>query len=171
MGDYHSIISIKNGIRSTANFLSKIASLMLFLMMILGAFDVIGRYIFNKPITGAGEMSQLLMGGMVFLGWAHTQKEMSHVTVDIFFLLYPPRVKNILSFIAKLAILILFAVIVWKSASLALTDWQEGKLMNIIQIPIAPFKALIPVGALFLCLECIIQLVDLAPAAFLGEDR
>lgn len=157
--------------RAVGEFFGNIASVMLFAMMFLGACDVIGRYLFNNPILGAAEFSQIMMGGMVFLGWAHTQRKMSHVSVDILFILYPQRIKDILRFATTLIIFILFAIIFWESIDLALTDWREGKLMNIVHIPIAPFKALIPVGAFFLCLECIVQMVDMAPAAFQGKEK
>lgn len=171
MTTIHLAKMVEKGIRVIGSFLGNIASLMLFLMMCIGAFDVIARYVFNSPILGASEVSTLLMGGMVFLGWAHTQQKMSHVTVDILFLLYPPRVQKILSFIMLVVVFILFAVITWESALLAIADWKDGMLMNILQIPVAPFKALISLGALLLCLECIVQMVHLAPEAFRGIEN
>ena len=140
-----------------------IAGIMLLSMMFLGAADVIGRYIFNRPITGAMETSQLLMGGMVFLAWAYTLSKRGHVTVDIIFVLYPKRVQAILYFVMMIIALVLFALIFWQSATVAISDWQAGKLVRIILIPIAPFKALVSLGALLLCLECIIQIIQTLP--------
>ena len=146
-------------IRIAENTFNVIAGLSLLAMMFLGAADVIGRYIFNSPINGAMETSQLLMGGTVFLAWAYTLSKREHVTVDIIFILYPKRVQAALYFIMLIITLILFGFICWQSTSMAISDWQAGKLVRIILIPIAPFKAMVSLGALLLCLECIIQII------------
>lgn len=146
------------------------AGLLLLAMMFLGAADVIGRYIFNRPITGAMETSQLLMGGMVFLAWAYTLSKRGHVTVDIIFILYPKRMQAILYFVMMIITLILFSLIFWQSTSMAISDWQAGKLVRIILIPIAPFKALVSLGALLLCLESIIQIIQTIPMMFRREE-
>ena len=154
---------MEKGIRFVEGGLNVIAGLMLLGMMFLGACDVVGRYLFNSPIAGAMEISSILMGGMVFLAWAYTQANRAHVTVDIFFVLYSPRVQATLSFVMMFLCLILFAFIVWQSTSIAISDWQGGKLVRLILIPIAPFKLLVALGALFICLEFIIQMIELIP--------
>ncbi|MFC1864033.1 TRAP transporter small permease subunit [Thermodesulfobacteriota bacterium] len=162
--------AMEKGIRFVESGLNVIAGLMLLGMMFLGACDVVGRYLFNSPITGTLEISSILMGGMVFLAWAHTQAEGAHVSVDIFFMLYPPRVRAILSFVMMFLCLILFALIIWQSTSMAISDWQGGKLVRLILIPIAPFKFMISLGALFICLEFIIQMILLIPK-ILGREE
>ena len=157
-------------IRTVEKILNIIAGLMLLAMMFLGAADVIGRYLFNRPITGAMETSQLLMGVMVFLAWAYTLSKREHVTVDIIFILYPKRVQAILYFVMMIITLVLFILIFWQSASMAISDWQAGKLVRIILIPIAPFKALVSLGALLLCLESIVQIIQTIPMMFRGKE-
>ncbi|MEW6663879.1 MAG: TRAP transporter small permease subunit [Thermodesulfobacteriota bacterium] len=163
MGFAEKAKTVERVIRLAENISSVVAALMLLAMMFLGAFDVVGRYILNSPITGAGESSQLLMGGMVFLAWAYTLACRAHVTVDIFFVLYPPRVQAALSFLMMFLSLVLFSLIFWQTTSIAMDDWRSGKLVNIILIPITPFKLLVSLGALFLCLECMIQMARLIP--------
>ena len=65
-------------IRVVEGGLNVVAGLMLLGMMFLGACDVVGRYLFNSPITGAMEISSILMGGMVFLAWASSSRPTSH---------------------------------------------------------------------------------------------
>lgn len=150
-------------IRLMEKGLNVIAGLMLLAMMFLGACDVIGRFFFNSPITGAMEIGTVLMGSMIFLAWSYTQANRSHVTVDIFFAFYSPRVRAILTFVMMFLSLILFAFIAWQSASIAISDWHGHKLIRLILIPIAPFKLLISIGAFFICLEFIIQMIELIP--------
>ena len=170
MGDGGEAGKVGNVIRAVEKVLNVIAGLMLLAMMFLGAADVIGRYIFNRPITGAMESSQLLMGGMVFLAWAYTLAKREHVTVDLLFIMYPKRVRATLYFIAMIITFILFGLIAWQSAGMAISDWQSGKLVRIILVPIAPFKALVPLGAFLLCLECVIQIIKTAPVMIRGKE-
>ena len=156
--------ALERAIRFVEGGLNVVAGLMLLGMMFLGACDVIGRYLFNSPITGAMEISSILMGGMVFLAWAYTQEKGAQVTVDIFFTLYPRRLQAVLSFVMLFLSALLFALILWQSTAVALSDWQGGKLVRLILIPIAPFKLLVSLGALFIVLECILKMVHLIPA-------
>lgn len=162
---------VVRGVRFAENVLSVIAALTLLALMFLGSIDVVGRYLFNRPITGALEMSSIMMGGMVFLAWAYTMAKRAHITVDIFFAMYPSRLRATLTFIMMLISVVLFALVVWQSTAIAISDWQSGKLVKIILIPIAPFKLLVPLGALFLGLECLIQMVLAFPKMVGRRER
>jgi TRAP-type C4-dicarboxylate transport system permease small subunit len=155
--------ALEKGIRTAENVIAAIGGVMLLVMMLLGAADVIGRYGFNSPISGAINVSQLMMGGVVFFGWAYTLSKKSHVTVDIAFNHYPRRAQAIIEFVMLILSLLLFSLIIWQSILIAIKDWQVGNLVNVIRIPITPFKLFIPFGAFFLCLESIIQMVHLVP--------
>lgn len=149
---------LEKGIRFLETGLVLIAAVMLLLMMFLGTWDVVSRYAFNAPVKGAMEIGQLLMGGAVFLTWAYTLSKGDHVTVDIFFILYPPRLRATFSFIMMLLALILFVLIFWQATEVAISNWQSGKLVQIILIPVAPFKLMVSLGALVMSLECIVQM-------------
>jgi TRAP-type C4-dicarboxylate transport system permease small subunit len=45
-----------------------VASALLFSMMVLTFFDVVGRYLLNKPIRGAFEITELLLLVLIFAG-------------------------------------------------------------------------------------------------------
>ena len=150
-------------VRSLGKILSNISVVMLMVLMFLGASDVIGRYIFNRPITGTLETSQILMAGMILLTWADAQSQKAHLKVDIIFSRYPPRVQAIGEFLILLMSLFLFALIIWRSTTIALSDWQQGRIVETINLPLAPFKLFVPIGALVLCLEFIVQMIHLIP--------
>ena len=40
----------------------------LFLMMAITAVDVAGRYVFNKPLTGGFEITELLLAALIYCG-------------------------------------------------------------------------------------------------------
>jgi TRAP-type C4-dicarboxylate transport system permease small subunit len=142
----------------------------LMLMTFLGAGDVIGRYLFNNPIVGAGEISRVMMGAVIFLCWAYVLSVRGHVAVDIAFRRFPPRMQAITGFIVLLLTLVPFSMIAWRGAIQTIVDWQGGRILHDILIPEAPFRALVVFGAFLLCLECIIQMVHLIPG-MRGEEE
>lgn len=137
---------------------------MLLLMMFLGSADVIGRYAFNRPITGTMEWSQMLMAGLVLLGLGYVQATQSHVRVDLIILRYPPPVKLIVELAILILTFVLLGFIAWQSTIIALADLKQHRLIETIYMPTFPFKLLVPFGASIACLECIIQMAHLFPS-------
>jgi TRAP-type C4-dicarboxylate transport system permease small subunit len=64
--------------------LGAIASAVLFAMMAVTAVDVTGRYLFNSPLQGGYEFTQLLMLSLVFAGLPTVTRRYDHVTVGLF---------------------------------------------------------------------------------------
>ena len=138
-----------------------IAGLMFLMMMFLGAGDVLGRYILNKPISGTLEISQILMGGIVLLSWAYTQKKKGHVSVDLFIARYSPKTQTIVTLFSVFLSLVLFIAIAWQSTEIAIKCWQENRVIPTLHISTAPFHFLVPIGATLLCIELVIQMAGL----------
>ena len=136
-----------------------IASVLLFILMVLGAADVIGRYFFNAPINGAMETGQILLALMVFFSWGNTQIQKEHVNVALFVSHFPERLKNIAGIFTTSLSLALFILIVWRSTVAALDTFKSGELVYVIRWPLAPFQLFVPIGGIFLCLVLILDLV------------
>ena len=130
-------------------------------LMFIGAGDVLGRYLLNKPIRGTMELSEIMMGGIVLLSWAYTQRNKGHVAVELFTAHYSPRMKAIANLLTLFLSFVLFAIITQQSATMALRYWHEQRVIPTLEIPTAPFHALVPIGAAFLCIEFIIQMIPL----------
>src|ERR1700730_13438360 len=58
------------------------AAVLLFGLMALTAADVIGRYIFNWPLRGAFEITELLLLALIFARLALASRADEHVTLD-----------------------------------------------------------------------------------------
>jgi TRAP-type C4-dicarboxylate transport system permease small subunit len=152
--------AFEKGIRNTSNILSVIAAVLLFVLMSLGACDVIGRYVFNKPITGTQEMGQVFLALMVFLGWGYTQIAKAHVNVDLFLRRFPPRARAIINLATTFLALVLFSLIVWQGVITAKLYHDAGRLIYTVLWPLAPFQLFVSLGALVLCLVFIMEMVQ-----------
>jgi TRAP-type C4-dicarboxylate transport system permease small subunit len=152
--------AIEKAIKKTNSILSAIGASMLFVLMLLGAADVIGRYLFNKPIIGAQEIGTVLLGTMVFISWGSTQIARAHVNVELFTPRFPPRVRAIANFVITFLSFILFSLIVWQAAMIGKDFHEAGRLIYVIHWPLAPFQFLVSFGALVLCLVFIMQMIE-----------
>lgn len=132
---------------------------MLVVLMFLGASDVIGRYFFNKPIEGTREISEILLAGVVFFGWAYTLSVGGHVRLDTFVSRLRPRGQAIIGFVTSFIALFVFSLMAWQAAERAIASWKGHVLITVLFIPVFPFQFFVTVGALVLCLELIIQML------------
>lgn len=154
---------IERGIHAVEIIFLTISGVLFLGLMFLGAGDVLGRYIINKPIRGTMEISEILMGGIVLLSWAYTQRIQGHVTVDLFIAQYPARRRAVVNFLMLLLSFVLFVAITKQSTVIALRCWREQRVIPTLDIPTGPFHALVPIGAALLCIELIVQMIKLVP--------
>jgi TRAP-type C4-dicarboxylate transport system permease small subunit len=64
--------------------LENISCAVILVMMLLTFADVIGRYVFNKPIFGASEIISALLALAIFSGLGVTNARDEHIVVELF---------------------------------------------------------------------------------------
>ncbi len=115
-----------------------IVSIVLFFMMALTFADVVGRYIFNSPITGALELTEFSMAIVIFLGLTLLSTDEGHVTVDLFDNFIPARIKVIQTIIVNIASAIIMGVISWQLWVKAAETADYGDTTQFLRMPLAP---------------------------------
>ena len=150
----------KNVVERVEAFFFYLSCLLFMLMMFIGAFDVLGRYLFNRPIRGTMEISAVMMGAIVFFSWAFTQRDDGHVKVELVVSYYSDRMRSIANCFTLSLSLVLFILIAYKSTLIAIRSFTEHRTLPILEIPTGPLHALVPIGAVLLCLTLLIQIVS-----------
>lgn len=134
---------------------------LVFLLMVLVCSDVAFRALSGSSITGAIELGELLMVGITILTVAYTQNERGHVRMDLVVDRWKgkPRqwVEACIVFMC-LGFSIVALIMTSKLAGDSIAKWEivEG----VSQLPKWPWKTLIPVGFLLLCVRLITQLIE-----------
>jgi TRAP-type transport system small permease protein len=67
-----------------------VAAALLFCLMALTCVDVVGRYLFNSPIRGGFEVTEMLLAGLIFTALPLVTLRGDHVTVDLLEPVTPP---------------------------------------------------------------------------------
>jgi TRAP-type C4-dicarboxylate transport system permease small subunit len=150
---------IKAWIRRFNYAIAMAGTALVFITMFITTADVIGRY-FRMPLPGAMEISELALGVMVFLGWAYTQAEKGHIAIDILFKRLPRRARNILDVIIPLVGLVLMGLIGWRAIWFGMDSKSSLEQTVDLGIPVWPFKLMILIGAVTLCLELIFDVIE-----------
>jgi len=134
--------------------------LLLFFMMILGTADVIGRYLFNKPILGTLEVFEMLLPAIVLLGLGYTQEKRGHVTMELLVLSLSKHKKMVFEIITNSLALFITALILWRGWILAVVYWRMGRRIATIDVPMFIPQLFVPLGALLLCIVLIVQISE-----------
>ena len=83
-------------------------------LILVTCIDVIGRYAFNNPLTGAYEITQVLLGALVFVAMPLTTGKGGHVEVDLLVPLLPAAVRRALARIGGAVAALVMAYFSWR---------------------------------------------------------
>ena len=126
-------------------------------MMLLTAGDVIGRVVWSRPIPGAVELSSYMLAVFILMGVAYTHQVKGHVRVRMLVSRLPERAGLILDVITILLSLFIISILAWQGWVVGI---EERTVSDMLRVPQLPFRLLVSVAALFLCLELLIDLFD-----------
>ena len=129
-------------------------------MMFLTFFNVSGRKLLNSPIVGAVEMTELLMGLIVFFGIAYTTHSRSHVTVDIITSHLPGRTREVLALVAQIFSAVFVVFVSWRLWVVANETVSDNLRTQVWELPVYPVAYLMAAGSTLMVLILVVQIVQ-----------
>ncbi len=115
------------------------AAVILVVLMMLTCVDVFARYVFNAPLRGAFEATELMLVVAIFAGLPLVSRADEHVTMDFIDHMISAAARRLLEALMQAvcaAIMFLLAWLTWlKAAKIA----GYGDATDVIHIPVAPF--------------------------------
>ncbi|HEX2543029.1 MAG TPA: TRAP transporter small permease [Caldimonas sp.] len=110
----------------------------LFVLMMLTAVDVIGRYVFNKPLGGGFELTEMMLAALIFCGLPLVSKRRAHIVIDTFDSLMSKPVKRGLDVIADVVCFLTLSGIGYLIFRRAARVAEYGDTTNVLKLPLAP---------------------------------
>ena len=142
------------------------------ILMFFTASEIIGRYVFNQPIPGYVENTELIMAAIVFLGIGFNQRVGAHIRMDIVINKIKGRFYHITESLSLLVGLIAYGIICVYSFQNTVEAYQFGDVTEYLYTPTWPSKLCVPIGSFFLCTRLAIQIIkNIAQAAVGVEQR
>ena len=115
------------------------ASAILMAMMLMTFVDVVGRYVFNRPLRGGFELTELGLLVLIFAGLPLVSHANEHVTMDFIDRLLKPGARALLTRAvdALCAAFFLFAAwLVWLKAD---RIWEYRDATDVLRVVYGPF--------------------------------
>jgi TRAP-type C4-dicarboxylate transport system permease small subunit len=119
--------------------LGVVASAVLFAMMGLTVVDVVARYVFNRPLRGAFEVTELMLLVLIFAGLPLVSFSDEHATMDFIDRVLGPRAQRWLERGVQLvngAFMLFLAWLVWLKAN---RIWGYRDTTDVLRILYGPF--------------------------------
>lgn len=115
-------------------------------MMLLTATDVVLRYIFNRPISGAFELVEYMMAVLIPFSIVYCADQRSHVAVELVLGRFSKRVQNIFDSMTTLITLLFAVLITWENVVYFQETYASQVTSAVLLIPTYPYVAPVFVG-------------------------
>jgi len=128
------------------------------------SYEVVARKLFNAPTTWAFDLSYIMYGALFMMAGAYTLSRDGHVRGDVLYRLLPQRAQATIEII--LYFLFFFPAVltlIYAGTDYAMESWTynmgrgEVSTMSPANVPISPFKTIMPLAAFFLFLQGIAE--------------
>jgi TRAP-type transport system small permease protein len=141
------------------------AAVLLGALMLLTTIDVVSRYIFNWPLRGAFEITELLLLSLIFAGLPLASRAGEHVTLDFIDRALTPWGRRLLRRLMDLVCGLILLGLAWRVWVKADKIAAYGDTTEVLRLPVSPF---VYVMALMVAVTAV---VHLAKVAFPGPDE
>src|SRR3954470_13262285 len=107
--------------------------------MLVTFVDVVARYLFNRPIRGAFEVTELLLLVLIFAGLPLVSHADEHVTMDFIDRILPAGGARLVLRIVHALCAALFFFLTWQIWIKAGRISGYGDTTDVLRIPVGPF--------------------------------
>ena len=151
---------LNRGVNPLVRIIKIVAAGILAAMMFLTAMDVLLRYIFNRPISGALEITEYMMVILVGFGLAYCATAKGLVSVEIVTSRFSPRTQAILNSITYFLSFVFFSLITWQTVRNVKLVLESELVSPVLLIPTFPFAILLALGCLVFTLVLLVNFLE-----------
>jgi TRAP-type C4-dicarboxylate transport system permease small subunit len=121
------------------------SAVVLFLMMMVTAVDVAGRYLFNRPLAGGFELTELMLAALIYCGLPLVSQRREHIVVDTLDPFLPPALKRGFGVFAELVCAAALGGLGYLIFLRAQRVADYGDTTSVLRLPLAPVAYLMAV--------------------------
>jgi TRAP-type C4-dicarboxylate transport system permease small subunit len=136
--------------------LGTVAALDLAAMMLLTFVDVSGRKFFAAPVYGAYEITEFMMGVLIFTALPLVTAREAHVTIDVLDHFVPRALATWQRLVVSLLSSAVLSVLAWRLWVLSASHLRTVEVTMTLHIPHGPFTRAFAVMALLAALASVV---------------
>lgn len=145
--------------------------MLLFITLYLSC-DVIGRYIFNRPLPASFSIGKMLLVCMTFLSLGYVQRTRGNIELDFLAKHFSPLWQGIVDVISPLIGLLVFGLTVYGAFGWSVQAWRQKEFTeDIITFPTWPSRVIFFIGILFLCVTYLMDVFKRSHRVAIGVRR
>ncbi|HLR78098.1 MAG TPA: TRAP transporter small permease [Burkholderiaceae bacterium] len=147
------------------------AALILFGLMLLTCIDVIGRYVFNRPLVGATELTEIFLALAIFSAMPVITWRQGHIVVDLIDTFLPSRALRVLTWISTALVATSLYFVAARIFELGARDLRRGIKTDFLHLPTGWFIEAIAVLSWVAAIGLVIQAIATTISDKQGEAR
>ncbi len=152
------------------SLLTLLGGIVIFMLVLLATTNVLGRWMFDLPISGYVDWIEQAMAFMAFLGVAYTQRDGGHIRMDILVRHLHGRALWFTELISVSMMLLITLVLIYGSYLHFLRAFRNGDSSIDIDLPVWPSKLVVTVALTILALRLLLQVWGYLRALMQGGD-
>jgi TRAP-type C4-dicarboxylate transport system permease small subunit len=161
---------IATGIHGVAKCLFSISQLLILLMMVSTCYDVIMRYAFARPTSWSVSVNAMALAFITFFAGAELVRRDQHLKMELVAARVPRMIRPYVELSINLLAFLFVVLLTWIGA----TTWQTVYLTGMrssdeLHLFLWIVYLAIPVGSLFMALEYLVRIFELAARKFTHE--
>jgi len=149
----------ERAVSRVAEFMDKIACLVLFLMMLLTMADVCGRKALSKSVLGAVELSEFMLVITVLFALAHTEFKDGHVRVDLVMSQFGEKTRAGVDALTQFVCFVFSVIFTWAGFVYAEKMRAIGEVSQDLWLPKYPFIFVVVAGFAILSLTLLVRFI------------
>jgi len=138
------------------------------LLLVLLNYAVFARFVLNDSVSWGEELPANMLAMMTFIGAAYLTRTNEHLGFDAVIRELPERMKTVVM-CANLILMAGFGALLAYYGTVAAISFGDRQLIS-IDLPMALFRAAMPVGGALITLFCLIRLANLATGRIGADD-
>lgn len=153
-----SILALSAVVERASSNLSIVSCIALVALMCVTFFGVVMRYLFDTPVLGVNEITQLLSVTLVMMAMPDATASESHVRVDVLDKAIGHIGRFIGNIVSRVLACLVLGVLAYRSWKKLWDAAEYGDATNMLEIPLWPFYGLIVLGSVLYIVVLCIQL-------------
>ena len=154
------VIKLAEEYAKFARWVAVISGIVVIIMMLYTTVDVAGRYLVNRPMPAAYEMTIIFLIYITYFGVTLVQARGGHMRLGFLYEKAGPRGKSLIDLFSVLFGLFIVGIITWQGWLYAIESWQiEEVTMGVYTVPVFPGRIALAIGSTIFIIQYIIDIV------------
>jgi TRAP-type C4-dicarboxylate transport system permease small subunit len=148
-------------VKSITGKMCIVGMLSMLIMMVMVTIDTIIRKTPIGGITDSMDMTQLLLGLIIYSGMAFLESNRGHVRVDMFLLMMPMKIRKVVEGIVYLLSTVILGITVYAYIINIGPDYRSRAGTQVLRIPQWPFKLVVAIGIFLFAVTMLVHTIAL----------